>query len=63
MLDINNKQVRRVQTPIGEWMLDGIDFTIHPPLFHVRISKKDSKTEIQSPCIFKFFTAEELHEI
>jgi hypothetical protein len=61
MLDTTNATIRRVKTPVGEGMLDAIDPSTGE--YQVRISRKDAKPPIQSPCIFKQFKAEELDEL
>ena len=61
MLDITNKEVRRVKTPIGIGTLNAYDSDTGK--YQVQISKKDAAIEMQSPCGFWFFTAEELEEV
>jgi len=61
MLDANNKDIRRVQTPIGPGMLSSIDPDTGK--YQVKILKKDCTVAIESPCLFKFYSAEELEEI
>jgi len=61
MLDATKREVRRVKTAHGEGTLMAIDPDTHE--YQVRISRKDSTVPIEGPCVFKYFTAEELDEI
>jgi hypothetical protein len=61
MLDTTNREVRRVKTPQGEGTLMAIDPDTNE--YQVRISRKDATVPIEGPCVFKYFTGEELDEI
>lgn len=61
MLDNSNHNVRQVKTPIGIGTLNGYDEDTKK--YQVQVSRKNATVEIQSPCVFRFFTAEELDEI
>ena len=61
MLNTNNHAARKVKTPVGPGMLNGYDKDTDK--YQVQISRKDCTVEIESPCLFKFYSAEELEEI
>ena len=60
-MNTENTSVRQVVTPIGEGTLVGWDKD--NTRYLVRVSRKNSNIEIQSPCIFKFFNVNEIEEI